>query len=162
VELFTWWDARGRRLPWLIALVLVLGCGYAAVANAQVAREAPEAHIAGVVPTSKVFLKAGRDAEEKCKADQLVSRGYWRCEGWWGGDCVRPWLLKPNYVSCRGVDFFMDRWDAKQSRTGSRTALYYAGENGTSSLRLKRVGWGGKKYGTSVWHFNVLPGGPQS
>jgi hypothetical protein len=28
--LFTLWDARGRRLPYLIALVLVLG-GYAAV-----------------------------------------------------------------------------------------------------------------------------------
>lgn len=35
MSMFTWWDARGRRLPWLIALVLVLSGVYAATAIAE-------------------------------------------------------------------------------------------------------------------------------
>lgn len=163
MEMFTWWDARGRRLPWLIALVLVLSGGYAV--EEAVARPEPlMAHSAGVVPVARVFLKSTRDASDNCHAAEWYFRMAWRCEGWWGGTCQRRSLSQPNYVWCgRPVSparplgyyqyFFMSSADGRRHMDVWRSALYFAGPNGTSGIRLVR--------GTTKWKSRIIGGGGQ-
>jgi hypothetical protein len=160
--LFTLWDARGRRLPLLIVLVLVLG-GYVAVD--AVARPAPVAHAAGVVPLAKVFLKSTRDAKKACKDAEVFWQGAWHCEGWWGGSCQRRSLAQPNYVWCgrprkpvgdlgHFQNFFMSGGLGRQHMDVWRSALYYAGRNGTSAIRAVR--------GTTKWTMRITGAGPPS
>jgi len=159
LEMFTWWTAKGRRLPWLIALVLVLSGGYAAVAEARPA--------IGAVPLAKVFLKSNRDAKASCEAAQAYYRLTWRCEGWWGGTCKRRSLTRPNYVWCgdprkwsEGAGnpgnfqyFFMSSYDGRRHMDVWRAALYYAGVNGNSAIRLVS--------GTTKWRSRIVGGGGQ-
>jgi hypothetical protein len=152
--LFTLWDARGRRLPYLIALVLVLG-GYAA-ADAVAA----PARSASVTNVDRVFLKSTRDAKARCKDHEIATRTAWRCEGWWGGSCVRPWLTRPNYVFCGGVEYFMDHWDAKAHLTCARNALYYGGAGGTAIRLVSAKRFPKSRYRTTAWGCTVTRGLP--
>lgn len=140
MELFTLWDARGRRLPLLIVLVLVLG-GYAAAKA-----------VAAPVPVARVFLKSDRDAKEQCHLDEVFSRSYWRCEGWWGGACRRQSLSQPNYVYC-WPDYFMSKWNGKAHRECHRRVRYYAPDG--KSIRYVRRG-------STNWRCIVTAGGPPS
>lgn len=225
--IFTWWDARGRRLPWLVALVLIFSGVYAAATSASsnpasaaavskararyqqvthrralhwswkcvrpaghvtwncrvrawrgsramtfdirvlhgVARIVGEGEVArkaGVVPLARVFLKSTRDAKDSCEAAEVWFRFKWRCEGWWGGDCVRRSLTRPNMVWCgkpRKPDgnpghfqyFFMSSYAGRKHLDVWRSALYTAGPNGTSAIHLTR--------GTTKWKSRIIGDG---
>jgi hypothetical protein len=135
------------------AVARIVGEGYVRAAAAP-----------GAVPLAKVFLKSNRDAKEACHAAELYFRMLWRCEGWWGGSCGRRSLTRPNFVWCsrptnpdRPPDahqyFFMSSFDGRRHLDVWRSALYYAGKNGTSAIRLVR--------GTTKWKSRVVSGGGQ-
>jgi hypothetical protein len=118
-----------------------------------------QAHTAKVVSLTRVFLKSTADAKEACHAAELYYRMTWRCEGWWGGTCVRRSLTRPNHVWCGSParsmgaqqQFFMSSFDGRRHLDVWRSALYYAGANGSSVIRLVR--------GTSKWRSRVTSGG---
>lgn len=120
------------------------------------------AYAAGVVPLAKVFLKSNRDAHAACLGAELYFRMAWHCEGWWGGSCARRSLARPNHVWCARPGkperepghyqyFFMSSVNGRRHLDVWRSALYYAGPNGTSALRLVR--------GTTKWRSRVTSGG---
>jgi len=61
------------------------------------------------ISLSRYFLKSDADTRKACKDLAMFWGNVWRCEGWFGGPCVRATLHDPNIVDCDQMFFLSGR-----------------------------------------------------